>query len=169
VGCSQLVGLPPVPQMTCGDPMSAPTSLSIITFLRTLSVGMTPGDYVMGVIACAVSMVIDYVVAKAFPQTPGKEGVTASKRIIDGIIGKIIPFKNPGQTWKRGLGALASFDVSMAKGEPTIKLVILGGKDGGPPGLEIGVKVKQDGSGSAGIRVPVLGVPDPLTTSWGGS
>lgn len=59
-GCAQ-IGLPPLPMMTCGDPVSAPTSLVLSNQLNTVTVGFSLFDLFMGILSIAISMIIDFV------------------------------------------------------------------------------------------------------------
>ncbi|NJD11740.1 MAG: hypothetical protein FIB01_15310, partial [Gemmatimonadetes bacterium] len=56
--CSQ-VALVPLPMMTCGDPITAPTAFPLVNFTHTLTVGMTLGDFLMGLASIAISIAID--------------------------------------------------------------------------------------------------------------
>jgi hypothetical protein len=60
VGCSQLLPIP-VPMMTCGAPVSAPTSIPPMNALNNVEVGMTLGDIFAGIINIALSMLADYI------------------------------------------------------------------------------------------------------------
>ncbi|MSP26593.1 MAG: hypothetical protein EXR75_15880 [Myxococcales bacterium] len=59
-GCAQ-IGLPLLPMMTCGDPISAPTSLVLSNQLNTVTVGITLFDLFMGTIGILISIIIDFV------------------------------------------------------------------------------------------------------------
>ncbi len=61
VAAAQLIGLPPIPMMTCGDPMAAPTALSPINVLNRCTVGITWLDVLVAVINVAASMAVDYI------------------------------------------------------------------------------------------------------------
>lgn len=63
VGCSQLLPIP-VPMMTCGAPVSLPTSIPPMNALNNVEVGMTWADIAAGVIGVVLSMVGDLVAAK---------------------------------------------------------------------------------------------------------
>jgi hypothetical protein len=64
VACAQWIGLPPLPMMTCGDPLSAPVCWSALSVTNTVSVGMTLTDLLAGLIAIAASMITDYIFSK---------------------------------------------------------------------------------------------------------
>lgn len=59
-GCAQ-IGLPPLPMMTCGDPVSAPTALVLSNQLNTVTVGVSLFDLFMGILGILISMAIDFV------------------------------------------------------------------------------------------------------------
>jgi len=63
VGCAQ-VWPGPLPFMTCGEPISAPTALPITSWLNTLRVNMTGADLLMGIAKAAISMAIDFLFHK---------------------------------------------------------------------------------------------------------
>ncbi len=64
VACAQWIGLPPLPMMSCGDPVGAPICWSALTVTNTVSVGMTFADLAAGVINAAASMLTDYIFSK---------------------------------------------------------------------------------------------------------
>lgn len=151
VACSQLIGLPPLPQIACGDPVSLPLTWSMITFTNTLTVGMTLKDLIIGVVAIAVSVLIDAVLAALgnkfenfFTNTLGSklagklaEGV-AAKQILAAVLGKLIPGLDPAETIKRVIGSLTDFGISALRGNPSFNLPILGNPDGGAAGAGVG-------------------------------
>lgn len=133
-GCSQWIGLPPIPQMTCGEPISAPVDFSFITITNTVIVGMTLADLIIGLVYCAAAMLLDYILAKVFPPSSMKD---MGKEIFAQYMNKLLPFKDLGETIKRGVGALIDFGAGALKGSPTLKLVAFGNPDGGPIGAEV--------------------------------
>ncbi len=64
VACAQWIGLPPLPMMSCGDPISAPVSWSALSVTNTVSVGMTFTDLVVGYLNIAASVLVDYIFSK---------------------------------------------------------------------------------------------------------
>lgn len=168
VACSQWIGLPPVPQMSCGDPISAPVDFSMITITNTVIVGMTLGDLLIGVVACALSMAIDFILYKLFP--PGAAS-SFSAGLVEGILGKLLPFANAAETIKRVAGALADLGVSALKGNPSFKLVLFGNPDGGPAGVEIEIAAPSATNPSpVTVRGNLLGkqwANQGPTNSWG--
>lgn len=163
--CSQLIGLPPLPQIACGDPVSLPFTFSMINWVHTLTVGMTWKDLLAGVVAIVLSVGIDLLLLglgnkfKAF-FSKGFAGPLADKlfkgeaarEIFKGILGKVVPGADVGESIKRVLGAAADFGVSVLKGSPTFKLVVLGSTDGGPAGAEVEVAPSQPGQGPVTAR-----------------
>lgn len=55
------LGLPPLPMMTCGEPIGAPTALSLINLTNTVWVGITFLDLLAGLVTALVSMAADYI------------------------------------------------------------------------------------------------------------
>jgi hypothetical protein len=47
--------------MTCGDPISAPLGIPVLSPFNTVTVGMTLADFLLGVLDIALSMLIDFV------------------------------------------------------------------------------------------------------------
>jgi len=64
VACAQWIGLPPLPMMTCGDPIGAPVCWSALSVTNTVAVGMSFADLAAGIINAAASMVTDYIFSK---------------------------------------------------------------------------------------------------------
>lgn len=64
VACAQWIGLPPLPMMSCGDPIGAPVCWSALTVTNTVSVGMSMADLAAGLINAAASMITDYIASK---------------------------------------------------------------------------------------------------------
>jgi hypothetical protein len=164
VACAQLVGLPPLPMMTCGDPISAPVAFSFITFTNTVIVGMTFWDLFLGLAAAAISMVLDFLIFRWFP--PGAESSMLTG-ILKGLGGKYIPFLDKGETLKRGIGFVTDFGMSLLRGNPTFKISV-----GGPlAGAEVEVAPpQQPGQSWATGRANVGGqqwVTQGSSTNWG--
>jgi hypothetical protein len=86
VGCAQM-GPVPLPMMTCGDPVSAPTALFMFNcFTSQVRVGMSLKDLMMGLLEIAVSIAIDLIfekvggnsmgdVAKGYGRSVTRQGV----------------------------------------------------------------------------------------------
>lgn len=59
VACAQMIGLPPLPMMTCGEPVSVPVCWSALSVTNTVQVGMTFLDLIIGIIGIVASVVTD--------------------------------------------------------------------------------------------------------------
>jgi hypothetical protein len=64
VACAQWIGLPPLPMMTCGDPIGAPVCWSALSVTNTVAVGLTFTDLIAGLINAIASMITDYIASK---------------------------------------------------------------------------------------------------------
>jgi len=66
-GCAQTFGIPPIPMMTCGEPVSAPTARMMAPQLvNSVTVGLTWADLAKGLVSIAASMAIDLLIFKKF-------------------------------------------------------------------------------------------------------
>jgi hypothetical protein len=117
--CAQ-IGLPPLPMMTCGDPVSAPTSLVLSNQLNTVSVHISLFDLFMGLLGILISMVIDFVFEMVSFNRAGASGVMSS------IFGKQVisrqAMEQVAATAIRSVGRTLALDFAK-------KLVPLDGKD----------------------------------------
>jgi hypothetical protein len=80
-GCAQTLGLPPLPMMTCGDPISAPTALVFTNILRNTKVGMTNLDLVAGLVEIAISIGLDLIFGKIADLLPVKPKIDVGEGI----------------------------------------------------------------------------------------
>ena len=64
VACAQWIGLPPLPMMTCGEPVSVPVCWSALSVTNTVQVGMTFLDLIIGLITTVASIITDILVNK---------------------------------------------------------------------------------------------------------
>jgi hypothetical protein len=174
-GCTQLIGLPPLPMMTCGNPISAPTAFSMINFTNTVVVGMTLGDLLIGLLSAAISMALDYVFYKLKPPSAmNTTGLGIGKQFFQ----KALPFlemsaKNGAISFakygamKWGLSALGNFAISALKGNPTFKLGV------GLPFLGGGVQIAPPSNSNPnwvtaqGNVLGWQGATSGSTSSWG--
>ena len=69
IALAQTFGLPPLPMMTCGEPVSAPTAFVMNNFLNTVKIGMLPTDLFAGLINIGVSMALDFILRNKKPPT----------------------------------------------------------------------------------------------------
>lgn len=58
--CSQSIPIP-MPMMTCGDPVTAPTAIPLINYWNGVTVGLSLADFLMGVLMACVSMAVDLI------------------------------------------------------------------------------------------------------------
>lgn len=63
IGCAQSFPIP-VPMMTCGSPVSVPTSSPPMNVLNNVEVGMLAADVFAGLLGVALSMLADYLANK---------------------------------------------------------------------------------------------------------
>jgi hypothetical protein len=59
IACSQFFGGVPVPMLTCGSPVSPPNTFPVFNFFNDVSVNMTVGDLMAGIIAIVLSIACD--------------------------------------------------------------------------------------------------------------
>lgn len=131
----------PLPMMTCGDPVSAPTALEVSNFIANTKIGMSGGDIVAGVIKAAAAMVIDFIfygiskgIANNAAMEAAMEGVeqvekSVARQVADGIAGKLVPTSWDAAA-KSAVTALTDFGISALEGNPTFKLKVGGGPVG---------------------------------------
>jgi len=119
VACAQTVGFPPIPMMTCGDPLSAPTARTMINFMNTVQVGMTCADVVAGLITIAAAMITDYIFSKIpFDKVFGFLGKSAlAKQLMGTVLSNALKGLSP-------VSILAGFATSALTGNATIKVGI---------------------------------------------
>lgn len=149
VGCSDVTrGLP---MMTCGDPISAPTTFPILNMLNTVKVGMSLTDLMMGILAASVSILIDAVFAKlgggadevsniwrylgkeALGKLVPLDGNALMKKLIGTIAGGLISWHDPRRPAKMdlklGMPGVAEVGVEVQPGDASVGGSLLGGKD----------------------------------------
>ncbi len=144
VGCS-IVGPLPMPMMTCANPASLPTAVPLINLFNTLKVGMTPGDFVLGVAKIIASIAIDLILSKIFASS-GPKGSYGSE-LGKGLMGKMGLSKSALAS--RAAHALAGFAFSAIEGNPTFSF----GLGGGP--ISSSVKISGEGVQRQDIIGPV--------------
>jgi len=169
--CSQLVPIP-LPMMTCGDPITAPTAFPLINFTHTLTVGMTLGDFLMGLASIAISIAIDaffewgvpgigkLIGGKAGKEVAAKAADTLGPALAKAALGKLGLM--PKDLAKKIVSGLAGWGLAAGTGQdnPTFKVGV-----GGGPVPEIAVTVggpAQDPSRLASTTVG--GVPVAVTS-----
>ena len=121
-GAASILGFP---MMTCGDPMSLPSSFPITNCLNTVIVGLTFKDIMMGWLKISLSLVIDAIFYK-----PPK-----ATTLLDAFVDKLLP-PTTAEGWaKKMLSTLSDATLSVFEGEPKVEVKF------GMPGIaEAGIK-----------------------------
>ncbi len=158
VGCTQPFAVP-LPMMTCGDPVSAPTAFPFTNKFNTVVVGMTIRDLIAGLVGIAISVAIDLIFHFATGKTPRpiafrnalrkkflkefeeevveRETKVATKKMVKELFkeaaGKVVP-TSWSAALKTGLAGLSGFASSSIQGNPTYKVAV----GSWPAGLEGG-------------------------------
>ena len=149
VGCAQLLLFP---MMTCAQPASIPTSYPLMNLLNTVTVGMTPGDIIAGVIGIVVSVVADALINRKLEVAPfGKD-----------LMGRLL---GAGSLEEFGIKAAAGIITGAAKilltGEGSIQIAFGSGWGGGQVGY-----TRTEGANQFGGQVQVAPIPGvPATGS----
>ncbi|HMB93496.1 MAG TPA: hypothetical protein VKP65_21770 [Rhodothermales bacterium] len=126
VGCAQTLFA--MPMMTCGDPISAPTSFvyPLPHMLNSVKVGMTLMDLLKGILAAAVAMALDFLFYKVGKYFDGLDSRIASyipaglrQRITNAlgqvgmeVVKKLIPVLGTGGMAKETLASLSGFVIN---------------------------------------------------------
>lgn len=129
VAAAQLIGLPPIPMMTCGDPMAAPTALSPINVLNRCTVGITWLDVLVAVINVAASMAVDYI-ASDRTGVGKRMGAAMERRIANEFVRTVVTNNAKGL-----VTSLVGFGTSGLTGNATFSASI------GMPFLGAGVSI----------------------------
>lgn len=165
--CSQLFGLPPIPMLTCGDPLTLPLSFPIINCVHTLTVGATAGDLLLGVFKAVMTAAIDAFFEWGVPGLGklifGKaaEGVgrTLGREILQQALGKA---GLTGSSFAKAVvNGLAGYAQGLLSGDPNASVTI--GVLGGVGGVQIGGDPNDPNRfwGTTVGGVPVSGVHTP--------
>ncbi len=160
--CSQI--FPPLPMMTCGDPVTLPLGRPLINFMNTVTVGLTWADFGMGVLKIALSMAIDVIfdwkAIKNFFKGVKEVGEEAAEKLGNLIaketIKKLGFDGSPKALAKKAISALAGWGTSALEGNPTLSL-----KVGGGLVPEVGVQAGGDPDAGSG---EVFGIPVAATS-----
>ena len=120
--CAAIV--PPFPMMTCGQPVGAPTRFSYIANLNNVYVGMTFMDILAGVVAIALSIVIDLIFNKLGGSGAADDAAASTTRsILRDQVGKGLLSKlGPMELAKSAVNGLAGLVTSGMQGDPTYKV-----------------------------------------------
>lgn len=165
VACSQAFPVP-LPMMTCGDPLTLPNALPLANFTHSLTVGMTLGDFLLGLAQIAISVAVDAVFewgGKAFQGIASRFGKEAAEEAAERVAREVAEEAaesassvltrqmlrevagklglTPKSLAKRGVNGLAGFGVEAAQGKanPTFKVGV-----GGGPVPQLGVQSGGD-------------------------
>ncbi len=121
VALSGMVAMPPIPMMTCGEPVSAPTCLSPINGLtNTVLVGFSIGDLIAGVIAVAISIAVDLIANKVGGDSPAFSGI--GNALAESVMSKFLLGGKGADFAKALAGALGGLAISAAQGNPSFSL-----------------------------------------------
>lgn len=167
VGCAQL-GPVPLPMMTCGDPISAPTAFALFNcFTSQVKVGMSLLDLLLGLLGIAISIAIDFVFEmlgssgksaseviegygrRAFSRQAMREFAETATETLARTLGREFLGKMGLQAkpaLKRGVSALAGLLTSTLQGNPTFKYSPVGGPFAGVEGSIDSKGAKGQGS-----------------------
>ena len=119
-GCAQIFMLP-LPMMTCGDPLSAPTAFILTSDINNALVGMSMTDFLLGLLDIVLSMAIDALFEWGWKGPKGPDVLDKGKTITDKLIGKFMPTDLKGWA-KKGVSSLAGLLTSSLEGNPTFKV-----------------------------------------------
>ncbi len=161
---------PPFPMMTCGAPISAPTSLSYLANLNNVYVGVSWTDIFAGVLAIVISIAIDLIFNKIGNKLagPANQAATRTARelltraVLPALAGKLgaLDFA------KSVVSGLAGIVTSGLTGDPTFKVGY-----GLPPiiGIEYSATSTDEGI-QHNVQGEALGVQGDTTgnRSWWG-
>ncbi len=143
-GCNTLISLFPAPMMNCADPMDLPTSTAPTSHLNTVTVGMTWGDFILGLVDIAANMLLGYL-TRGFDSGAASVIRGASRRFIareiarqagKQFVQKLINFSVKKQALAAAMGAVRI----ATQGEGSMKITV------GTPYLGAEVEVaRKDG------------------------
>lgn len=121
--CAAIV--PPFPMMTCGQPVSAPTSFSYMANLNNVFVGMTAMDIFAGCLKIALSIAIDLIFNKLGKMLKGPADDVAERstsqilrQVALPALGEKLGSLEAAKSVATGLAGLAT---SSLTGDPTFK------------------------------------------------
>jgi hypothetical protein len=143
IGCSQLM-LIPMPMMTCASPITSPCSYPVLNAINTVTVGMTVGDFLAGIVSIALSMLADalcYAFRKlgpfknVFAKICEEELGDVAGPLVATTLGKLVGASNIAPfVIKTVLGAIAGGAKILLTGEGNIKISVGSGYFGGSVG-----------------------------------
>jgi len=146
-GCAQIFMLP-LPMMTCGDPISAPTAFLLTSDINNAYVGMSMADFLLGLLDIALSIAIDALFEWGWKGKKGPDVLDMRETITKRLVDKFLP--TDLEAWaKKGLSSMAGLLTSGLEGNPTFKI--------GVGNHWKGVEISIDGSGPA-LQTNSMGV-----------
>jgi hypothetical protein len=153
MAAATLISLPPAPMTSCWDPVSPPLSSAPTAHLNTLVFTMSWADIIIGWVSVAASMVLEFVIAKYAPDSPGPTSYWGA--LGSDLLGRLVPTSpHAWKGWlaKAGLGALTgAARMAFTDGPADIKVSV------GSPFLQgelgFGRDANGDWSGAGGARV----------------
>lgn len=120
IGTSDLLSIP-TPMMTCGDPVSLPTSFPLPNAANTVNVGMTGADFALGAVSIAGSIIADVLSAKAGPKGPSSFSWGSA------IFGKLVGGGDPAELLIKAAVGMATDSIKvLIKGEGSIDVMSVG-------------------------------------------
>jgi len=156
--CAQI--FPPIPMITCGDPLGLPLAYPVANLLNNVTVGLSFMDFLMGYARIAVSMAIDAVFAwgpvpNFFKGAGDDVAGSIAGEIASEVAGKL--GLTPAALAKNAVSALAGLGLTALEGNPTFALGVGGGLV-----PQVGVQIGGDANGVAGGEI--FGVPVGATS-----
>ena len=129
VACTGL--WPPLPMVTCGEPIKTPTAFSLGSLSNTVTAGMTLSDLLSGAVAIYACMAVDAIAAR-FLEVKAGSGYNHSKELLRKHVFKFFPmpkqmtvdaFARAFAKWsfKKGFKALIGLGYKNATTDPTFK------------------------------------------------
>jgi hypothetical protein len=172
VGCSAVV--PPLPMMTCGDPVTAITAFPLTNlFLDSIQVGIVPSDIILGVCSALFSMGIDLLFfgIKDLTGSAGFESIKQelldkllptdkfdiAKKLLGGLSGLLFPPPGEKPSYKLGVGWPGLSEYELEIGESAG--VAMRRKIGGRQAAEVGLGGEQGSRIVAGENHYLAGGP----------
>ena len=151
VACAGL--WPPLPMMTCGEPVKTPTACSLGSLSNTVTAGMTLTDLLIGAVAIYMSILVD-AIAHQYLKINAGDGYNQSKELLRKHLEKFFPapkemtldgFREAFTRWtfKNGYKNLIGLFYSSFTSDPTFKASV------GNPYLCLSL----EGKGSKGEQV----------------
>jgi len=84
-GVATLIHAPPLPLLTCGEPLPLPTAFPVTAFKNTVHVEVTLRDLLAGALDIILSVAIEWIVGKLIPGPDPEEAKSFEENLIDGL------------------------------------------------------------------------------------